>query len=130
MKRSAKIAMASVLVGCAVLLLALYWHPQKRDVPDKLLGQWHTADVNYADRYFEIRHMSISFTVGGGTANTGSIKELKSVQEGHRTLYTLVYELDGTNNEMSFYYETVKQGVGVIRFKNQQIVIWIKSESI
>ncbi len=130
MKKTARIAIASLAIGITVLFTALYWHPAKRDVPEKLLGEWHTSDANYADRYFAIRHMSISFTTGGGTASTGSIKEIKEVQEGRRTLYTLVYEMDGARNELSFYYENVDAKLEVIRFKNQQNVIWTKNEAI
>jgi hypothetical protein len=50
--------------------------------------------------------VSISFTTGGATVSTGVIKEIKMASEGNRTLYTVVYDLEGARNEVSFYYET------------------------
>lgn len=122
------LAVAGIFV---LILLVLTLRTPKHAVPDYLLGEWHTSDPNYSDRFFEITQVSISFTTGGATVSTGVIKEIKTVQEGNRTLYTVVYDLDGTRNEVSFYYETgsAKAKGDVIRFKNQQNTVWTKNES-
>ena len=120
-----------VLTGILIVLaLAAFWRPPNRDVPDQLLGEWRTTDVRYADRYFEITRTSISFTTGGGTVTTGEIKEIKTAPGGVRTLYTIVYDLEGARNEVSFFYETAKATGTIIRFKNQQEIVWVKDESI
>jgi len=119
----------------SLILLALLWHPPSRDIPDMLLGEWHTSDPNYADRSFEITPVSISFTTGGGTVSTGVIKEFRSAPDGNRTLYTVVYDVDGTRNEVSFYYEMAtpdgprSPSIAVIRLKNQQNTMWTRIEN-
>jgi hypothetical protein len=116
-------------VVCLVVLLAWMWRPQSHDVPENLLGEWRTTDANYADRYFEINQVSISFTTGGGGVSTGWIKEVNAVHEGTGTLYTIVYDLEGVRNELSFYYESGNSTGKTIRFKNQQNTVWTKKES-
>lgn len=118
-----------VIAGIAALvLLAFTVRTPKHRVPEELLGEWHTSDPNYSDRFFEITQVSISFTTGGATGSTGVIKQVTTVQDGNRTLYTVVYDLDGTRNEVSLYYETGSAAGDVIRFKNQQHIIWTRIE--
>jgi hypothetical protein len=124
--RTTLLAVASIF---ALILLVFLLRTPKHHVPDHLLGEWHTSDPNYSDRFFEITQVSISFTTGGATVSTGVIKEIKVVPEGTRTLYTVVYDLEGTRNEVSFYYETGSAKGDVIRFKNQQNTIWTRNES-
>ena len=119
----------AVVVAFLVLLTALYWHPSNKKVPEQLVGEWRTSNPKYFDRQLDISYASISFTTGERTVSTGFIKEIKTVQEGARTLYTVVYDLEGTPNELSFYYEIGKTNVGVIRFKNQEDMIWTKIEN-
>jgi hypothetical protein len=121
--------LGALAIGLAVLLAVEYWRPANRNVPEQLIGEWQSSDERYSDRQLEITHSSISFTTGEGTVSTGFIKDVKAVPEGARTLYTVVYELEGTRNEVSFYYETGKKAEGVIRFKNQQGTGWTRKES-
>jgi hypothetical protein len=120
------VAVAVVLVFA---VLVLWWRTPNKRIPDCLLGEWHTSEAGHSDRYFEINPVSISFTTGEGTVYTGFIKEIKQVQEGPSTLYTVVYDVDGTLNELSFYYESGTAKGTFIRFRNQQNIIWTKSES-
>lgn len=130
--RTTWLAVAGIFV---LILLVFFSRAPKRDVPDDLLGEWQTSDPYYSDRSFEITPVSISFTTGGGTVSTGVIKEVKSASEGNRTLYTVVYDVDGTRNEVSFYYEMGSPNgpkapsVAIIRLKNQQKTVWTKNES-
>lgn len=118
-----------VIAGIAALvLLAFTVRTPKHRVPEELLGEWHTSDPNYSDRFFEITLVSISFTTGGGTGSTGVIKQVTTVPDGNRILYTVQYDLEGVHNEVSFYLETGTPNGDVIRFKNQQHTIWTRIE--
>jgi len=115
-----------------VLVLASWiWRVPNRRIPDELVGEWRTTDPNYADRWFEIDPVCISFVTGTGSISTGFIKEVKAVPEGGRTLYTISYSVDGTANKVSFYYETYRETAKdkVIRFKHQEKTSWIKDKS-
>ena len=126
MSKRAKII--AVVVAVVALAFLFTVKPPDRNIPDALVGEWHTSDGPYADRAMEISPVSISFTTGEGTVSVGTIQKIAKVQEGERTLYTVVYEMDGTKNELSFYLETVK-AKNVIRFKNQQNITWTKDEN-
>jgi hypothetical protein len=117
---------AGTAAGLLVLLLAWVWRTPHKQVPQELVGEWHTTDPNYADRTFEIDSICINFTTGGGTVSTGFIKEVKEVPEGSRTLYTISYTVDDTPNQVSFYYDPNKGKS--IRFKNQEHVVWTKGK--
>jgi hypothetical protein len=108
------------------LLAAWIWRTPNNQVPEELIGEWHTTDPNYADRTFELDSVSISFTTGAGTVSTGFIKEVKEVPEGSRILYTISYTLDNAPNEVSFYYDPFKSKI--IQFKNQEKVAWKKDQ--
>jgi hypothetical protein len=110
----------------SVILAFLYWNYKDRNIPEDLIGEWNTKDPKYSDRYFSIGPTTISFTTGNGTVSTGSITEIKTVREGTSTLYTIVYDLEGTPNALSFYYNTEKVTGRTIRFKNQKMTIWTK----
>jgi len=119
-----------MLVSAGVVLLIILafwivWQPSKAQVPEDLIGQWHTPDANYADRFFEINPVSISFGTGEGTVTTGFIKKVRAVQQGARTLYTISYTTDGTVYQLAFYYEIAKKD-RVIRFRNQEDIAWTK----
>ena len=109
-----------------LLLLALFsWHGPQKSVPSDLVGEWRTTDSNFSDRWFDIDSVLIDFGTGGATVSTGFIKEVKSVPDGNRTLYTISYSVDGVPNEVSFYHDTSD---GTIRFLHQENIIWKKQE--
>ena len=109
-------------------LMALTLRPPKQEVPASLIGQWHTSAPNYADRYFEISPVSISFTTGNGTGSTGILKDIQQVHEGTRTLYTFRYDVEDSENQVSFFYEGSRMAFGTIQFKNQPGIVWKKSD--
>jgi hypothetical protein len=118
-----------VIAGIAALvLLASTVRTPKHRVPEELLGEWHTSDPNYSDRFFEVTPVSITFTTGGTTGSTGMIKQVTTVLDGNRILYTVQYDLEGVHNEVSFYLETGTPNGDVIRFKNQPHTIWTRIE--
>jgi len=109
----------------ALIFLAFLMRPARHAaIPDELIGAWHTSDPNYADRSLEIDAVSINFGTGGGTVSTGFIKDVKAVSEGTKTRYTISYSVDNVPSEVTFYYEGPK--ANVIRFKNQEKIVWTK----
>ncbi len=123
MKRTIWAGAAATLL---ILLVAWVWPTPNKQIPQELVGEWHTTDPIYADRSFEIDPVCITFTTGGGTVSTGFIKEVKEVPEGNRTLYTISYTLDDASNEVSFYYDPYNGNI--IQFKNQEKVAWRKDQ--
>jgi hypothetical protein len=125
-KNMKRVLWAGAAATLLILLLAWGWPAPQKQVPQELVGEWHTTDPNYADRTFEIDSVCINFTTGGGTVSTGFIKEVKQVAQGNRTLYIISYTVDDTPNEVSFYFDWGKGKT--IRFKNQEHVVWRKDE--
>jgi hypothetical protein len=121
-----RIIWAAVGVTFFIVLVLLASQAPNRDVPGQLVGEWHTEDPNYDGRSFEINLVSISFGTGEGKVTTGFINNIKEVHEGVRVLYTISYTQDGLPSEVSFYYDVAKGEV--IRFKNQQTVVWTKDK--
>lgn len=125
---SVRRTLAVAVITVSLIVVACWiWGAPNRRIPDELLGEWHTTETNYADRWFEIDPVCISFVTGQGNVSTGFIREVQAVPQGSRTLYTISYSQDGTPNHVCFYYETGKDEV--IRFKNQEKIIWIKDKS-
>lgn len=121
---AAKMIWASAGVVLLIMLASWICRPSNAQVPDDLIGDWHTSDPNYSDRSFEIDPVSINFGTGGGTVTTGFIKKVTSVSQGARTLYTVSYIADDSVEEVSFYYDTARGKV--IRFRNQEGIAWTK----
>jgi len=131
MKEQTKSSTRTIWVAATVaifliVLTSWIWRARHRQIPDELVGEWHTTDPNYSDRWFEIDSVCINFGTGRGSVSTGFIKEVKAVPEAGKTLYTISYSVDGTANEVSFYYEPGRDKV--IRFKHQENTIWIKDK--
>jgi hypothetical protein len=88
------------------------------------LGVWTTSDPQYADRFFEIAPVSVSFGTGDAKELTGFIGHIETSLQNDRVLYTITYSADGQDSVVSFSYAP-KDG-NAIRFKNQEHVIWTK----
>lgn len=117
-------------IGALLLLVAASWiwrAPDSR-VPRDLVGEWHTTDPSYLDRWFEIDPVTIRFVTGEGQVSTGFIKAVKSSSENRKTLYTISYSVDGVPNEVSFYFEVNK--APMIRFMHQEKTVWTKAKSL
>ena len=118
-RRLAIVAVVSVLA-----LLFTYLKFRHVTVPHELVGIWRTTDVRYAEHPFEIGLVSINFGTGAGTVSTGFIDDIKSTVDSGTTLYTIFYTVDGTQDQVSFYYDG--SGGQTIRFKNQGGIVWKK----
>ncbi len=97
--------------------------------PDDLMGVWKTDDPKYADRSFEIERSSITFTIGEGTFDTHPITniEIEKGVDPKGSLYTIYYkDREGQEFKFSFYYSPSDHGV--IRFKNQEQIVWTKEQ--
>jgi hypothetical protein len=118
-------------IGIAAIFLiamaAWMWRTSpSKELPDELLGEWHTVNPIYADRTFELDQICITFTTGEGTISVGFIKDVKEIPDGNRTLYTVSYTVDGVPNEVSFFYDP-NNGKN-LWFKNQEKVVWKKDQ--
>jgi hypothetical protein len=124
--KARRIIWTAVGVTLFIVLVLFAWQPPNKNVPEQLIGEWHTEDPNYDGRSLEINLISISFGTGEGKVTTGFINNIKEVREGVRVLYTISYTQDDVVSEVSFYYDVAKGEA--IRFKNQQTVVWTKDK--
>lgn len=110
-----------------VTLMFMYGEPAPRYIPQQLIGTWRTTDSVYGDRFIEFSPATISFGTGAATiSKTGFMKEVKTDSEDGKTLYTFLYEQDGAEVQLSFYYDG-PDGEG-IRLKNKKSVLWTKEK--
>ena len=92
------------------------------NVPDELVGQWHTSNLRYADRYFELQRNSVLFATGEENAPRQPVLSVEYRREEGRALYTVFYTgQDGTRQSLSFFLDNDE-----LRFKNQSDIIWKK----
>lgn len=96
-----------------------------REIADGLVGVWTTTAPAYADRTFEITKTLITFDSGGQRYSVNSIRKVAVVQDPVGALYTIDYTTpDDQVAELSFWY--VQGREDMIRFKNQQHLVWTK----
>lgn len=114
------------IVALATLLILVFTYVKFRrvTVPPELVGTWRTTSSAYAEHPFEIGLASINFGTGVGTVSTGFIDDIQSTADNGRTLYTIFFSVDGTHDQVSFYYDG--SDGQTIRFKNQGGIVWKK----
>jgi hypothetical protein len=103
---------------------------KKPTVPDDLIGVWKTSTPEYEDRFFEIKKDEIIFGTGEGNVDTHRISniEMEKVRGAESSLYTIHYKnLEGQEYKFSFYFDPIKHGL--IRFKNQDKMVWAREGS-
>ena len=81
-----KMILAAVGAISLITLASWIWRSANTLLPNELIGEWHTSNAIYSDRYFGIGPVSIRFGTGAGTVTTGFIKKVSAVQQGARTL--------------------------------------------
>ena len=92
-------------------------------IPDPLVGIWKTTAPNYAGRFFQITKDIVVFSIGDGQTDMHPITNVDLRREEGRSLYTISYlSPDGEEYKFPFYYEPADDGL--IRFKNQQRMVW------
>ncbi len=92
-------------------------------IPDPFVGIWKTTAPNYAGRFFQITKDIVVFSIGDGQTDMHPITNVEFLREKGRSLYTISYlSPEGAEYEFPFYYDPA--GDGVIRFTNQQEMVW------
>jgi len=109
-----------IILGCESKKIAA--------VPDNLIGVWGTSNPKYADRIFEITRNEVIFQTGEKTFNTCPIISIEMEKtQGQNPLYTINYKnQEGLKYKFIFYHDP--EGIGAIRFKNQQEITWTKEK--
>ena len=115
------------------VIITLIFSPgcaKKATVPDELVGVWKTADPKYPDPcFFELTKERIIFGTIEGTVENYLIKSIskEKAKTETRFLYTISY-LDNNKLQYDFpvYYHPLEKGI--IRFKNQQNIVWTKEK--
>lgn len=96
-------------------------------LPDELLGIWKTEALKYQDTFFEMKTdlLFLGMKTGEVQSFTVTKVERKKLSEEEWVLYTVFYQNDSLQKfEFPFYYNPAKNGV--IRFKNQENLVWKK----
>ena len=92
-------------------------------IPDPFVGIWKTTAPNYAGRFFQITKDIVVFSIGDGQTDMHPITNVDLLREEGRSLYIISYlSPEGEEYKFPFYYDPA--GGGLIRFKNQQQMVW------
>ena len=121
--------MGKVLMAIVVLVACLGCPSKITSVPENLIGIWRTESPNYADRIFELRKNEVVFQIGEGKFDTNRITSIEKEedQKEKKILYILSYKGEkGRETKFLFYHYPEERGV--IRFKNQQEMVWTKEK--
>ena len=98
-------------------------------VSDEMLGTWRTSTIKYRDTSFELMRDKIIFKTKDGDINVHYITKTQEekLKNDEWVLYTVHYmNRELQKIEFPFYFHP-SQG-GLIRFKNQEKVVWRKAE--
>ena len=113
-----------ILFICLIILFFCFQCGKNKTAPDHLIGVWKTSEPKYEDRFFEIDRTTITFGTGGENSDTHPITNIE-VEKG--SLCTIYYKnAEGQEFKFSFYYNPTDHGV--IRFKNQEQIVWTKKK--
>jgi hypothetical protein len=115
-----------IMVAFAILTALLGCKPgEVTTLPDNLVGVWGTSEPRYRDRFMEFTKDVVIFGTGDGNQSIYSIKEVRTVRQDEKDLYTVYYlNQEEGNSSFSFFYDT--RG-GVITLKNQNDFEWKKN---
>ena len=128
-----------ILIGIVILVAFFALLPSKpTPLPDELVGVWKTSNPKYADRYLGLTRATIIFGTGKGSIDVNFISNVEDVNfisnvektlQDRAILYTVYFHRsEGEEDNVSFYYEP--RNGGIIKFKNQTHIAWIKDESV
>ncbi|MEE9231251.1 MAG: hypothetical protein V3U86_11155 [Acidobacteriota bacterium] len=118
-----------VFLAFTILATFIGCSPEKdTTVPADLIGVWRTGAPQYADTFLQFTTNGVTLRKDEYTYDSYAIVNIENVSEDSRTLYTISYEdLDGGEYKLSFYYDPANGGL--IRFKNQEHLIWAREEA-
>jgi hypothetical protein len=126
-RRNQKLSWGFAVLAILLAGLVFYVRKQRTEMPRELVGVWKTEDPKYADRFFEIGLVSISFGTGGATEYTGFIRRVDSVSDNGEVWYTIEYTVNDQQNTLIFSYAPAAGNT--IRFRNQDKIVWSKQKS-
>ena len=121
--------MKKMLMVFLFLIISLGCGAKITSVPESLVGIWRTGAPNYADRFFELRKNEVVFQIGEGKFDTHRISKIEKEEsrKEKRMLYIIYYKGEG-GDETKFLFYHYPEEMGVIRFKNQQEMVWTKEK--
>jgi hypothetical protein len=119
-----------ILIGIVILVAFFALLPSKpTPLPEELVGVWKTSNPKYADRYLSLTRATIIFGTSKGTIDLNFISNVEKTLQDKAILYTVYFHRsEGEEDNVSFYYDP-KNG-GIIKFKNQTHIAWIKDDSV
>ncbi len=119
-----------ISVVSLIIVSIFIFHPkQDEDLSESLIGRWTTSEPRYKDRFFELSKETFTYGLGEDKIDVHVISSIEKGVQDNNTLYTINYHnLDGLEYTRSFYYFPANGGV--ITFKNQKDVKWIKKKDI
>jgi hypothetical protein len=119
-----------ISVVSLIIVSIFIFHPKHdEDLSESLIGRWTTSEPRYKDRFFELSKETITYGLGEDKTDVHVISSIEISVQDNKTLYTINYHnLDGLEFTRSFYY--FPSNGGVITFKNQEDVKWIKKKDI
>jgi len=117
------------VVGLIIVSIFIFHPKQDEDLSESLIGRWTTSEPRYEDRFFELSKEKITYGLGEDKIDVNVISSIDKSVKDNNTLYTINYHnLEGLEYTRSFYYSP--SNGGVITFKNQMDVKWIKKKDI
>lgn len=116
---------------CVLVVLIFGCHPfENKKIPDELLGEWMTTEPRYADCVLKFTDGLIIFGNGQDYLSVNYIVDIKKVCKDQIILYTIRYE---NASGLKYTFPVLfgfKNKEGVLRFKNQDHIIWTKRDGL
>ncbi len=113
----------------ALIVLSGFICKENTTVPEGLVGKWTTEDPKYEGCFLELMKDTIVFGTAEGDSDRGTIKNIKKEKSStiSRVFFTISY-VDQAQLEYKLPIYYFPEEGGIIRFKNQQQIIWTKEK--
>jgi hypothetical protein len=124
--------MKLIIIFTSIVILTfisvfLCFPKQHTRFPENLIGTWTTSEQKYANRFFELSQISVTYGIGKKKTAVYYISNAEKHVQDNTMLYTIEYHnSDGIQYTRSFYYDATNGGV--IKFKNQKHIPWTKNK--
>jgi hypothetical protein len=116
--------------GLLLLLLVLTVGCQEHileEAPTGLIGRWTTTDARYADRAFEITPETFYLGQGDDQFVSYAILRIRLIERTNQAPIHSVEYRDESGDETSFDFLLSDEEGGIIRFTNQEGMVWRRS---
>jgi hypothetical protein len=115
------------IVVLTFISVFLCFPKQHTRFPENLIGTWTTSEQKYANRFFELSQINVTYGIGKKKTAVYYISNAEKHVQDNTMLYTIEYHnSDGMQYTRSFYYDATNGGV--IKFKNQKHIPWTKNK--